>query len=307
MLLVTTKTEDAIYALPLALLGVVLAHRQLFVVWQRRIGYALSAVVVAAGAVSYTHAPPYLNRIHLYNSVFDGILVAAPNTEAALADLGLPRSLATYRGQPAFSGQHSLFASPNANADFFDRMSTGKILGYYVRHPGEAWSAADRAARSAPELRVTDLSNLTNSRSAAGGQFATDSPWTMVHRDVIPHSSWFILLVFLAAAAVGGRGVVRVWRRRAERRSSPEVLAAVSIMGLMAFVTPVIGDGFNEIVKHEFSFNVLFDLTAIALVALAVDWGFRAARVQGRVFPSCSRLGGRVQGRARSPGGTVDH
>jgi hypothetical protein len=282
-LLVTTKTEDAIYALPLALLGLALAHRQLVVVWQRRGGYVLSALVLAAGAWSYTHAPPYLTQVHLYNSVFDGILVVAPDKKAALAELGLSRSLATYAGQPAFSSQNSFFASPNARADFFDRMSTGKILAYYLRHPQQAWSAAERAARSAPELRVTGLSNLTTSKSAATGQFATDSPWTVVHRDAIPHSAWFVLPVFLVAAAVGGRWVVGVWRSRAERRSSPEVLLAVCVMGLIAFATPVIGDGFNEVVKHEFSFNVLFDLTAITLVALAVDRGVRAVRGDGPV------------------------
>jgi hypothetical protein len=37
-------------------------------------------------------------------------------------------------------------------------------------------------------------------------------------------------------------------------------------------VEPVIADGFNELIKHQFLFNVTFDMCLIADVAVLLTW-----------------------------------
>ena len=62
-------------------------------------------------------------------------------------------------------------------------------------------------------------------------------------------------------------------RRRRRNPASAQLLIALGLMAILNFAEPVIADGFrNELIKHEFLFNVTFDMCLIADVAVLLAW-----------------------------------
>ncbi len=60
------------------------------------------------------------------------------------------------------------------------------------------------------------------------------------------------------------RSRVQLWRSRSSRvRGSPEVLMALALVAVLALAEAFMGDGFNELTKHDFIFNVAFDCCLI--------------------------------------------
>ena len=61
-------------------------------------------------------------------------------------------------------------------------------------------------------------------------------------------------------------------RRRRRNPASAQLLIALGLMAILNFAEPVIADAFDELIKHEFLFNVTFDMCLIADVAVLLAW-----------------------------------
>lgn len=281
---VWSKEGDFLSALPLMVAGVLLAWRH-----ERRLAGRLGVVAACAvlGGATWVSAQsniPYYQQQHYYDGTFDGILPSAPTPAVAVRELHLAPWLARYSGYPAFAGADSAFALHGIHAAFFDHISYEKMVAFYLEHPRTLLTALSVASGPSLDLRVPYLANLTTGGDA---HWASDSPWTFVHQHVLPHGLWFICAVPLLSCVVGFIG----YRRRRERwRLAPELAVAFGLMALVNFAESVVAEGFNELVKHQFLFNVTFDLCLIVdAVALALwlaplfarartAWEERAAR-----------------------------
>jgi hypothetical protein len=306
----SAKTEDAVLSIPLVLLGLLIANR-VCRGWHWYAGYAGSFGIGASGYWSWTDQVPYIHQFNLYDSVFYGVLWRNHSIDATLGALGLPTSLAKYAGTTADS-PHNGFGAPGIAAQFFDRMSSGKLIGYYLSHPSSLLKITGQVARTGLPIRP-QLGNLSYGQTPAA-IYLPNSPWTVVHRSVLPHSLLFIAFVLLAGIVVSvvvrlaatslrpegsenhggsadmppaaGAGRFRPdgrlartgarWRTWSARigatRTTPEVLLAVAVTAALALVQVPVGDGLNGVVKHEVTFDIMFDIVLIPLVALAVHW-----------------------------------
>lgn len=236
--------------------------------------------ILAAAVLSVRGDLPYFTEIHEYDGVFSGILAHTSHPRAALRALGLPVSLAKYAGIAAFLRAKSAFAKPFIQREFFAHISLFAIVAFYLTHPLEFWRLCRYGAGLAFHLRLHYLANFAP--GGPTGPYDIDSLWTLVHRDVLPHTLAFILALAVAALVVAGRWGWAQWRRRgfASPWAAPEVLAATAIGGLIAFVEPLVAEGNVELVKHEAVFNVCTDVQLailLALVAAAIQW-----RITGR-------------------------
>ena len=261
------KEGDYISAVPLVALAPFLAWRYFGRWCPRAIALASCPVLAVAIWLSAGTNIPYLQALSTYDSVFDGIMPSAPNPQVAAQELGLPASLAQYSGYDAFQNTDNAFAAPGIQTEFFDRITYPKVVKFYVEHPATLVTALSQASNSSLDLRVPYLSNMADS---ADVDYATDSPWTVLHADILPHSLWFIIAVPSLTVSAGVAGLLR--RRRRTGPASAELLIALGLMAILNFAEPVVADGFNEVIKHHFLFNVTFDMCLIADVAVLVAW-----------------------------------
>lgn len=263
---VSAKTEDAVIGIGLAALVVVVAWRHLGPSLRRRLAGATSAAVVLGFAAwDWTAQVPYLQRYQLYDSVFDGILRAAPNPRVALRQLGLSQSLARYAGF-ATADARSAFSKAIAQTDFFPHIGVLKIVKYYLLHPGSLYTLLSKDASGALLLRPP-YANLPAGAGTGTLQYATNSPWTLVHRSLIPHSLFFVALLLVVAAVTA----VVCWKRSGSSSTSPEVLLVAAILAGLVFVQDPVGGGLDGIIKHGVLLNMLIDLMLILLVTLGAE------------------------------------
>ena len=266
-LFIWSKEGDYISALPLVAVGLCLAWRYFGHWWSRAIALGSCSVLAAAIWLSLGTNIPYYQVQHYYDGVFDGTMPSAPNPLVATKELGIDPSLAQYSGYPVFARADSAFVAPGIQAEFFDRISYSKMVKFYAEHPATLLTALSQASGSSLDLRVSYLNNLAD---RAGVQYDTDSPWTVLHDDILPHSLWFIIAVPGLTVSVGLLGLLR--RRWRTGPASPELLVALGLMAVLNFVEPVIAEGFDELVKHQFLFNVTFDMCLIADIAALLTW-----------------------------------
>ena len=265
-LFVWSKEGDYISALPLVALAPWLAWRYFRRWWSRAIALASCLVLAVATWLSVGTNIPYLQALRIYDSVFDGIMPSAPSPQVGAKELGLPASLAQYSGYDVFQSADNAFVAPGIQTEFFDRISYSKLVKFYAENPGTLLTALSHASATSLDLRVPYLSNLADS---SGVHYDTHSPWTVLHEDILPHGLWFILAV---PSLTLSAGVVSLLRRRRRNPASAELLIALGLMGILNFVEPVIADAFDELIKHEFLFNVTFDMCLIADVAILLAW-----------------------------------
>ncbi|MGH9296030.1 MAG: hypothetical protein ACRD0B_11915, partial [Acidimicrobiales bacterium] len=245
------------------------------------LGCVLSVGIAFAGLWSYVGQAQYIQRYQMYDALFTGLLPYTSSPAAALHDLGLSRGLAPYTGYGAGTAR-SAFAKPWIDGVLFAHITEAKLVDYYTGHPAVLDRVVGAAARKALFLRPA-LGNLPAANSPPDAKFLPNSPWTVVHRSVLPHRLWFIALVLAAGIAVAlivlvaeprrrrrlrgrtdGRGLRRGLRGRTDGRgprteahgrrltygperprprTSPEVLLATPIIAALALVQFPVGAG----------------------------------------------------------------
>ena len=272
---VSAKTEDAVVTIPLVALGAYVAWQRLGSKRSAIVGSASLGLVVAAGLWNWVPKVVYYTRYQLYQAVFTGILRTTQHPVQGLKALGLSPSLARYAGYDAGSPK-SGFAASSTQTLFFPHISVGKIVGFYLTHPGNLVTELTMAAPHMLYLRPP-YANLPATPSSDWRGYAADSPWTLVHRDVLPHSLWFVVAVLVLGLAAG---VWSLLRRR--HQTSPEVLVAAAVIAGLLFVESPVGDGLEGLIKHAVAFNALFDTVLIVLVALGVQTAWSAVRPERR-------------------------
>lgn len=267
------KTDDALPSLFLILLAVPLGWHAFGGTWRdRRTQLAVAGGVTVMGAAvvwGFASELQYFTLIHEYDAVFYGLLPHTADKAGLLRTLGVPERLARYSGYEAFDRGNSAFVAPFIHDAYFQRMSVGKLLGYDLGHPGAITTAINYASAQAPNLRLDSyLSNVTTGFAP----WAPNTPWTVVHRDLLPHDPGILAvpIVTLAGAIAWGRSRLR------SRIGLPALMfAALALASFIALLQPPLVSGEEELVKHEFQFNVLSDLCLIALIAAACVWGTR--------------------------------
>jgi len=248
---------------------------------QRAITVAFALTLMAAPVALNLIAPWYTNNGR-YQSTFYGILKDSPDPAADLRDLGLDTKFAVLAGTTIFHTNLPLdIKGQEFQEQFYRRINHFKIARFYLTHPGRFLTKLKVTAQNGYQLRL----NLGNFEQATGMPARTESHrwsvWSDFKQTCWPKSLWFLAGYCLFLLAL----ILKAYRRSSTReRTLREFFLMLWLMMLAAFVTPMLGDGESDLVKHLFLFNALFDLSLLLLsgVVFAKLWRVAASVLQSR-------------------------
>jgi hypothetical protein len=265
LLLVTSKSQHALLAIPLAA----------FVVWERRrlwprrahLASALAAAcLVGGGAFALAvGSPSGYTAPCLFNIIFERVAPAADDPAAELASLGLDQSYLRYMDTDAFT-DGSPMRDPVWVRTFLARTSFLRLGQFYVTHPRRALRVAETALDEAALGRPPGFGNYD--QSAGRPPFAQSdafSIWSAARGKLLGGFPWAYPLLFALSA-----GIV-AWRFPAAGLTLP-------LMGLIEFAVGAMTDA-SEVTRHLFLFNAIWDVTLVAAIAtLTLALGGRTQR-----------------------------
>ncbi|GAB2701202.1 hypothetical protein ACFQWB_06130 [Paenibacillus thermoaerophilus] len=271
--LIGSKVQNA----PIGLLLALLALGYGFVAcagdaaWKKRT--RIGALIIALFSVGiYAAAPSSFKDINKYQSVFYGILLHSPDPEADLRELGLDPSLAVNAGTNYFETAPIPQTGPEIREKFQNVIGHGDIVRFYLAHPGRLLSQLAKASEYAFTIKPSYLGNYEpEAGKGAGAVSRSWSWWSEWKANALPHH-WSVIAglyaAFLAVCAWEWRLARRL--RSGTREWGAYAGGTLAAIGAMSYAVPVVADGFADLEKHLFQFNITFDLMAAIVLAWTV-------------------------------------
>lgn|GEM_PF-2494610 len=139
---------------------------------------AFGCILVYSSTSFFASSGQLFNKVYLYNSFFDGVLVNSSNPEATIQQFGLEEELAADVGKTYYEPEDSFYISPtsaDAGERIFSHISYPKILGWYLTHPSSAAKAADSFIIST--FRELDDYFVYSDKTAADGISVVRNDW----------------------------------------------------------------------------------------------------------------------------------
>ncbi len=258
-LLATSRPQNALLGFFFALLGVRLARYE---GRRRRRAVVLAALAVCVVSFVYSRSTPrLLQRIYLFNAVFRELLPNSPDPRRDLAELGLPREFSRLIGIWGFGPE-----APVADDGFqrvFGHVRYGTLAAFYAARPARLWSALERGAGQAFEMRPFRLGNYARETGEPpGSQNWNFSAWSQTKVRLAPGRLGFVIAYFLVSLIVCLH--LRLKGRTPAVRAAGEIWIALVLVATFQFAVASVMTG-AESRRSFFLFNAAFDLTVVAL------------------------------------------
>lgn len=285
IMVVGAKTQYAPVGLAIALLGARLWQLREDRSWRRGV-IAWSAALVLLSVATYVSAPKELRVINQYQTVFFGVLKDSPDPQRDLKELGLDPSLAQLAGTNYFTPDTPIKQNdPQLTPLFYDKISHAKVALFYAKHPLRFLTKLEKAAESGMTNRPLYLGNYAKSENRDYGAVTqTFGLWSEWKRTWLPHSFLAVFLFF--AIYFVALVVYRLRSYRAHEKLIAELHMTLLLVGMIAFVVPLIGDGEADLSKHLFLYDVVFDAMVVSGIVFLVH------RLVSWLAPSRSSYGG---------------
>jgi hypothetical protein len=263
-LFVSSKPQEAIHGPLLALWGLWLSGFRPARGWrQPAIWFALGLCLFALWY--YRQTPKAgIRNVGLFHTVFHELLQNSPDPQRDIDELGLDRDMARYIGMHAYMPQAPM-TDPTFQARFFDRFGYGKVVAFYLRHPARLLDRLRRAAPAAFRLRPKYLGNFEKTTGVPPRTKATRfALWSDLRAKLESRAVLWLLLFFggnLAAVAIA-------WvRASCQTRIFLAGILVCLLLASLEFVVCALADSLDDLGRHLFVFDALFDLVLIADVA----------------------------------------
>ncbi|MCL6432389.1 MAG: hypothetical protein K6V36_16265, partial [Anaerolineae bacterium] len=210
-------------------------------------------------AILIVRQPSFYTRHNAYHSLFYGVLTFSNDPEQRLEEIGLKDAQGCV-GEPAFVG-----VGPECYAKYESRMSFVNTVRVALAEPATVVRLTAYGLEMMQQIHLDYLGKLTASDPSYEGKVYRPplDLWSTLKTRFFPRERWLLLTLAFYAA-------IFAWVARKGHAARD-----VGLVGLLATVaTPidilvaVLGDGKQEIVKHLFLSNVLFDLATITFVGL---------------------------------------
>ncbi|URN95415.1 MAG: hypothetical protein NAG76_03910 [Candidatus Pristimantibacillus lignocellulolyticus] len=268
LFLVCSKTQNAPIGIVFSLLGLRYGWMKMDDLRWRRLAIILSIVTFLISIFMYIAAPKDFKYINIYQTVFFGILNGSPDVEGDLQQLGLPSKLSVLAGTNYFQDDTVIKQDdPSLTADFYNKISHGDVLLFYMMNPARLLGKMEYAAQNSMNIRAFYLGNYEKSEgNPAGAMYFEFSRWSELKRTYIPNTMWFITLFYILYYVVAAYEWLR--SNHIRNRIAVELFIVLGLIGMFSFLIPIVGDGQADLSKHLFLFNVIFDM----MIASAVIW-----------------------------------
>ncbi|UVI28902.1 glycan biosynthesis hexose transferase WsfD [Paenibacillus spongiae] len=264
-----SKIQNAPIGVAFALIGLRYMSLKRDMKW-RKIAMWFSIGIFLTAVIMYITAPKDLKHINLYQTVFFGILNGSPDVEGDLEELGLPDRLSVLAGTNFFQTDTAIKQDdPSLKADFYDRISHTDVLLFYLKHPGRLIDKMEYAASNGMSIRPYYLGNYEKAEGKPSGTLSmTYSTWSEFKNKYLPRSLLFIVIFYVLYFAAALFEYMR--RPSVRERIAIELFMLIGLVGIFAFLVPILGDGQADMGKHLFLFNVSFDMMLVTAVVWVV-------------------------------------
>ncbi|MBE3551451.1 MAG: hypothetical protein IMX06_01130 [Kyrpidia tusciae] len=278
----TAKLQMAPLALVLGVFAARLARLRRDRLWQ--VASLLCAMVVlGASTACYALTPRAFAYTNLYHSVFDGILVNPATRVQDLQTLHLDPKLAVLAGTSYFDRHPIDVRGREFRERFYRKIGWTQIAGFYLTHPDRFIEAMQQSHRAALAMRPPYLGNYERSSGMPAKTLTHRfSVWSDTKRDWFPSSVWVLVGYWLVYGAVALRGLgVRGFRPVDGLERGPrlaEFALWVGTLAVIQFPIPYLAEGRNELVKHLFTYDLLWDTTLLISGTWAIakiEWAIR--------------------------------
>ncbi len=264
---------------------------------------ALCAVLVFSGVRVYRSdrtADSVSQRHTMWQAYFYGIFMISDDPIGDMEALGVDTAMAPDIGKYVSFGDDIQYVyaplSPEAQTGFYDHVSMGTILKWYLTHPGKLWKMLDHAASVSRRL-YTDFRVYRGQDYASPGHDPVDGfdLWPGWRSCLSPGSFLGYVLLYGCFLFVLLRRILRRGREAGGRLLSTALLF-VLLTGVLQFPLSVLGNGFADNQKQLFGFALCHDV----LLCFALTCGLRA--LAGKTPQELKkRLGGKVDERKADP------
>lgn len=226
-----------------------------------------------------------------YNSVFFGILKDSPNPGQDLFDLGLGPDLAVEAGKHAFlpKEEYAKYVphSELTEEQFYNRMSNGKLIKFYLTHPARFIKGMEYTAGQA-FTTSTFLGKYSRQYSEEPvREFERFTLWSSLRDRPALKKLWFVLSVFWGVMIISVTEYIKRPNQEAVR-AEIRLLWSVMGIGLLQFPMPLVGNGQADTAKQLFLFNFTFDLMLVVSACWCLNQFIDFCGLKGRLKANAS-------------------
>lgn len=266
-LLVWSKPQNVLLAIPLALLALRLSMLDARMPW--RVAALAGGIAIVVSALAYREYPPPLwYKQHIRHiAVFNSLLPASPDPAGDLRALGVEPALATLAGKFPWDEEAKQRAGEIQHG-FHERIDDSAIARFYVRNPG----------RILPLLKLSASQSLSVQLGVGHYEFESGRPAFAPATGFAPRCEFVKrfgphrfrwVVAFLAGAVfvtLAGWWTARTpWQRLAA-----EGILMLALAAMLQYATVAVLQGPQGVAKGMLLFAFLYDATIVAAIALAV-------------------------------------
>ena len=260
-LFVCSKPQEAVLGPLLAAWGIWLARSPRERWWRGPVVW-LAAGLCAFSFWYYRQIPKTdIRYVGLFHTVFHDLLQTSPDPGRDMDELGIDRGLARYIGMHAYMPGAPIH-DPDFQRRFFDRLTYGKLTAFYLSHPDRFLDRLRRAAPAAFRLRPKYLGNFEKSTGVPPRTKATRFALWSDLRATLEHRAILWLSLFFGGNLVA---VAIAWVRASRRtRLFLSGVLVCLVLAAREFVVCTLADSLDDLGRHLFVFDAVFDLVLIA-------------------------------------------
>lgn len=242
-------------------------------------------ILLSMVTISYEGVKVYQDNSHiserqtLWQSVFYGALMVSDDPEGDMEELGIDTRMAADIGKDAYYPDEDYVISPNstdADEAFYDHVSTGKMVKYYLKRPVQLIKMLNHAAEVSQELYNGFRAYLGQDYSKEHDTVDRLGLW-LYWRPVFAFSSfWGYVLVYGSLLCLS---VLLLMNKQLDMKNKLLVVMymAVMLIGAIQYPLSVIGNGFADNQKQMFGFMMCHDMLTVITcgIILKLAWEHR--------------------------------
>ncbi|PZG54643.1 hypothetical protein C1909_00400 [Listeria ivanovii] len=265
LVLITAKQQNAPIAVVIVVCGIIV-----FFIRKDRVFRIATAVIFMvifmSGVVMYAFIPGEFVTINQYQTMTRGVLLDSENPEKSLQEMGINEQFALLKGTN-FYQKYKLIDLDNElmQKEFYPNYNFVSVLGYYLENSKQFGKMLDLSAQNSFSIRPFEMGNF---EKMAGYQFKEKTHFFSAYSDakakLAPEKFSFLILWALLFLICYGLSAIKAFRAKDFRGMLLFDLIVLLIgSGFAVILVTIVGDGEADLTKHNFLFNVCFDLTIL--------------------------------------------
>lgn len=262
----TSKSQQ----LPL-LIFMIIIYSGLYVYYNntkmRKLIMICAVAVVVICAFTYCSLTKYTNYNNIYQSVFFGVLDGSKTPEKDLQELGVDSRFVVFKGRSFYDvDEKNNPLSADMQKNFYSKVSTGKVLVFYLKHLDRLWSNISESAEHAYNISTLSTANFPKGKFSQN-KIVNNFRLNLVNRFGEFHHNIYIYMIFsIVYLCVITFYFIRY--REKNVRLLTLMLLFILAAGASQFVLPVIGSGKGDFAKHLFLISLAYD----TMIGIAIVW-----------------------------------